>query len=354
MHGDRVAPDLPATDWRLVTDRPPSTSVVVLNWNGGEMVSRCVASVLAQTPRPDDVLVVDNGSTDGSPAQLAARYPDVKQLALGRNSGFAGGMNAGIAATSGEALLLLNLDVELEPDYLARALAALAADPGLGGVTGKLLRFSEDRAVLDSTGHRLYRNRRAVDRGEQEPDEGQYDDRTEVFGVGGAAPLLRRSMLDDIRHRLPDRDSEYFDADFFAYFEDIDLCWRARTRGWRFGYVPSAVARHHRGGTGSRRLDWLEGGNHRNRLLMMVKDDALPSLLRHAGGILYTELRSAVHLGATRPKALLLAYAGLLRLLPRMLAKRREVQGRRTVGWRELEPWLEPYDYRAVLRRGAR
>ena len=312
------------------------------------MVQRCVASVLAQSPPADEVLVVDNGSTDGSPAELAGRFPDLRLLPLGRNTGFAGGMNAGIAATRCEAVLVLNLDVELEPDYLARCAEALAADPRLGGVTGKLLRFTGDGAapVLDSTGHRLYRNRRAVDRGEREPDDGRYHDARAVFGVGGAAPLLRRAMLDDVR----DGD-EVFDADFFAYFEDIDLCWRARLRGWAFGYVPSAVARHHRGGTGGRRLDALEAGNHRNRLLMMVKNDALPSVRRHLIGIVYTELRSCLHLGATRPRALLLAYAGLLRLLPRMLRKRRVVQGRRTVGWRELEPWLEPYDYRAVLRR---
>ena len=327
---------------------PPSTSVVVLNWNGGQMVQRCVASVLAQTRPADEVLVVDNGSTDGSPAALAARFPDLRLLPLERNTGFAGGMNAGIAATAGAAVLVLDLDVELEPDYLGRCVDALQADAGLGGVTGKLLRFTGDGAepVLDSTGHRLYRNRRAVDRGEREPDTGQYDQAREVFGVGGAAPVLSRTMLDDVR----DGD-EVFDADFFAYFEDIDLCWRARTRGWRFGYEPAAVARHHRGGTGGRRLDALEAGNHRNRLLMMVKNDALPSLRRHLGGIAYTELRSCVHLGATRPRALLLAYLGLLRLLPRMLRKRRRVQSRRTVDWRELEPWLEPYDYRAVLRR---
>ena len=329
---------------------PPSASVVVLNWNGGQMVQLCVASVLAQTRPPDELLVVDNGSTDGSAAQLSAAFPGVRLLALGRNTGFAGGMNAGIAATGGEAVLVLNLDVELEPDYLERCVGALQADPALGGVTGKLLRFTDGdgEPVLDSTGHRLYRNRRAVDRGEREPDTGQYDHAREVFGVGGAAPVLRRAMLDDVR----DGD-EVFDADFFAYFEDIDLCWRARTRGWTFGYEPAAVARHHRGGTGGRRLDVLEAGNHRNRLLMIVKNDALPSLRRHLGGIAYTELRSCLHLGATRPRALLLAYLGLLRLLPRMLRKRRRVQSRRTVGWRELEPWLEPYDYRAVLRRRA-
>ena len=326
---------------------PASTSVVVLNWDGGEMVQRCVASVLAQTVRPHEVLVVDNASTDGS-AEAFAGHPVVRLLRLPRNTGFAGGMNAGIAATTGRALLLLNLDVELEPDYLARCARALDDDDRLGGVTGKLLRFTATpgEPVLDSTGHRLYRNRRAVDRGEGEPDTGQYDTRTDVFGVGGAAPLLRREMLDDVR--LGD---EWFDADFFAYFEDIDLCWRARLRGWGFGYAPAAVARHHRGGTGGRRVDAIEAGNHRNRLLMMIKNDARASLVRHAGGIALTELRSAVHLGATRPRALLLAYAGLLRLLPRVLAKRRRVQAGRTVGWRELERWFEPYDYLAVLRR---
>jgi GT2 family glycosyltransferase len=325
-----------------------STAVVVLNWNGGDMVARCVASVLAQLPAPDEVLLVDNASCDGSAEALAERFPAVRQLRLPTNTGFAGGMNAGIAATTSDAVLVLNLDVELQPDYLARCAEALAADERLGGVTGKLLRFGSDGPpLLDSTGHRLYRNRRAVDRGELEPDTGQYDRAPEVFGVGGAAPLLRRTMLDDVRHAP----QEYFDADFFAYFEDIDLCWRARLRGWAFGYVPAAVAHHHRGGTGGRRSDAIEAGNHRNRLLLMVKDDAVASLVRHLPGLVITELRVTAHLLSTRPRVVLLTWLGVLRLLPRMLRKRRSVQGSRTVGWRELEPWLEPYDYLAVLRR---
>ena len=325
---------------------PPTTAVIVLNWNGGEAVQRCVAGVLRQAEPADEVLVVDNGSTDGSADALAAAFPSVRQLRLRRNTGFAGGMNAGIADTDAETLLLLNLDVELDPGYLGACRRALVADTGLGGVTGKLLQPGEGPALIDSTGHVLYRNRRALDRGHDEPDDGRYGEPDEVFGTGGAAPLLRRAMLDDVR--LGD---EWFDEDFFAYYEDIDLCWRARLRGWRFGYVPTAVARHVRGGTGARKQDWLEGANHRNRLLLMVKDDAAASLLRHAGGILHTELRAVVHLAATRPRALLHAYAGLLRLLPRMLGKRRAVQASRTVGWRELEPWLVPYDYGAVVRR---
>jgi GT2 family glycosyltransferase len=324
-----------------------TTGAVVLNWDGGELVLRCVESVLALDPAPDDVLVVDNGSRDGSAEALAARFPSVRQLRLGRNLGFAGGMNAGIAATTADALLLLNLDVELSPGYLGACRAALS-DERVGGVTGRLLRPTGE---VDSTGHVLYRNRRALDRGEGTTDDGRWAEPAEVFGTGGAAPLLRRAFLDDVALDLDGR-REWFDEDFFAYYEDIDLCWRGRLRGWTFRYAPDAVARHVRGGSRGRRRDAVEAGNHRNRLLLVVKDDALPSVLRHLGGILWTELRAAVHLAATRPRALLLAYAGLVRLLPVVLRKRRLVQSRRTVGWRELEPWLQPYDYRAVLVRG--
>jgi GT2 family glycosyltransferase len=317
-----------------------SVAAVVLDWEGGELVQRCVASVLAQTRPPEDVLVVDNGSTDGSAEAVAARFPSVRLLRLPANRGFAGGMNAGIAATSADAVLLLNQDVELEPGYLAACLAGLEA--GVGGVTGRLLRPTGE---IDSTGHVLYRNRRALDRGEGEPDDGRYAAPDEVFGTGGAAPLLRRAFLDDVRVA-----GEWFDEDFFAYYEDIDLCWRGRLRGWSFRYVPDAVARHVRGGSG-RRSDRVEAGNHRNRLLLVAKDDALPSLLRHLPGIALTELRAAVHLAATRPRALLLAYAGLVRLLPRALRKRRLVQASRTVPWQDLERWMQPYDHLAVLRR---
>lgn len=330
-------------------DHPASVTAVVLNFNGGRMVLDCLASLLEQQPPCLEVVCVDNASMDDSLAAIEEQFPQVRIERLETNLGFAGGMNHGIHAARGDLVALINLDVVLQPTYLASCAAALAADPTLGGVTGKLLRpGAADPPILDTTGHIVYQNRRAVDRGEREPDAGQYDQDRAMFSICGAAPVLRRTMLEDVK--LGD---DYFDRDFFAYFEDFDLSWRAQLRGWGFAYVPEAVGTHFRGGTGGKASTFILACNHRNRLLVMLRNDHPASFLRHLPGIAYTELRATLHMLGLRPAALVMAWAQFMRLLPSQLRHRRRIQGCRTVRWTELERWFQPYDYglRAMRRR---
>lgn len=330
----------------------PSVSVVVLNWNGGALVESCLSSVLAQEPLPSEVVVVDNGSSDGSLDRIRSLGGPVRMIELGTNRGYSAGMNEGIKATTGEFLVLLNLDVVLFSDYVRLCAGKLTENPGLGGVTGKLLRPGPTHPpILDTTGHLVYRSRRAVDRGEGEPDLGQYDAKTKIFGVCGAAPVYRRAMLEEIR-----LGNQYFDEDFFAYFEDFDLSWRARLAGWSFEFVPEAVGQHHRGATGAKAATSILAFNHVNRLFVMVKNDHPLSFLRHLPGIAYTELRATLHMLSRRPAALGKAWLLFFANFSDYRRKRRLIQSRRKVGWRELEPWFCPYRYgfRATLRRARR
>lgn len=328
---------------------PPLTqiaSIVVLNWNGGLMLQKCLRSVASQDLEGVEVVVVDNASRDGSLEPVRAEFPDFRIVSLDTNNGFSGGMNEGIKSAGGRFLLLLNFDVEIEPDYLRICVETLQKDLTLGGVNGKLLKAGEDSAVLDTTGHLVYRNRRAVDRGEWEPDTGQYDQETSVFGVCGAAPCYRREMLEDISV-----EGEIFDEDFFAYFEDFDLSWRAQLRGWKFRYVPEAVGIHHRGGSGGKASTFILACNHRNRLLTMAKNDHLQSFMKHFLGIAYTELRATAHMLWMRPMAVLMAWWQFAALLPKIWKKRRVIQARRKVTWSELEPLFLPYPYKGTIRR---
>lgn len=326
-------------------------AAVVLNWNGGDMVLDCVRSLVEQEPPCDEIVCIDNASTDGSADAVEAAFPSVAVERQGENHGFAGGMNRGIARTTAEFVALINSDVVLDADYLDRCARALEDDSTLAGVTGKLLRPDDvEPPILDTTGHVVYRNRRAVDRGERERDRGQYDDDRELFSTCAAAVVLRRDALDDIRI-----DGEYFDEDFFAYFEDFDLSWRAQLRGWGFAYVPEAVGRHFRGGSGGKRSTFVLSCNHRNRWLVMLHNDTVASFLRHLPGIAYTELRATLHMLSLRPAALVRAWVDFFRLLPRQLRKRRRIQRRRKVSWRDLEPSFAPYEYGiAAYRRRAR
>jgi len=304
---------------------------------------------MAQDCSPLEIVVVDNASTDDSPRRIAAAFPEVRVVQLTKNTGYANGMNEGIMAVLGDFVALLNLDVSLQPEYLRLCVEALVANPKLGGVTGKLLKPGGKKPpIIDSTGHLVFASRRAVDRGEHELDQGQYDQSPDVFSVCGAAPVYRRKMLDDVKLQ-----GQYFDEDFFAYFEDFDISWRAKLKGWDFAFVPEAVGRHYRGASGGKTSTFVLACNHRNRWLVMLRNDDRRSFLKHLGTIAYTELRATGHMLKLRPAAIPLAWRQFLKLLPNQLKKRKAIQQGRAVDWRDLEKWFAPYSYglHATLER---
>jgi GT2 family glycosyltransferase len=323
---------------------PGLVSILVVNWNGARLLESCLASVHAQDYQPFELIVVDNGSVDGS-AEIAARDEAVHLIRNVDNLGFAVANNIGIDAAGGEFVLLLNYDVRLRPDYVGLLVARLQQDAGLGSVSGKLLR-AEPPDVIDSAGHVMFRNVWPTNRGEDEPDGPAFDLPGEVFGVCAAAGLYRRTMLDDIRIN-----GEILDATFFAYLEDVDLDWRARSRGWRSWYEPAAVAIHSRSGSGAWGSAKLQRHILKNRLLLIVKNDGGVGLLARLPGMVAFTGAKAVQLLVTRPAALLGALDAV-RLLPTALAKRRIIQRRRTVPRREIERFFEPYPYLRKARQG--
>jgi GT2 family glycosyltransferase len=224
-------------------------AVIVVSWNSELYLGQCLESLLRLEPAPEEIVVVDSGSTDGSVRLLRERFPRIRLVELSENVGFCRANNIGIGRTTSPFVLVLNPDTWLESDFLARLLPAFG-DPAVGLGAGKLFRF--DRSRLDSCGQLLARSRQPLDRGYGERDGSEYDRDSEVFGVCGAAALYRRSMLESIA----DPGDCYFDEAFFAFYEDLDLAWRARRLGWRAEYRHRAVGYHARGGsaTGSRRL----------------------------------------------------------------------------------------------------
>lgn len=312
-------------------------AAIVVNWNGAEHLGRCLGSLASQDHDDLEVIVVDNASTDGS--QTVLEDAGVEVVWNRTNRGYAGGVNDGLRATDAPAVLICNPDVRLGPDHVRRLVGRLAADPWCGAVQGKLVRPD---GTLDSTGHRAFRNRLFANRGEGQRDHGQYDVAAEVFGVSGACALYRRAMLDDVGG---------LDEDLFAFFEDVDLDWRARMRGWSAWYEPAAVAEHERGGAGPRRTRVVEELNFRNRLLVVVKDDDLRLLVRELPGVVVATLLKAAVLLVRDPVALLRAVIGL-RHLRRTLARRREVHQRATVPSAVVvRDWFERDDLTARIRR---
>ena len=210
-----------------------SVAVIVLNWNGWHYLEGCLAALANQTYPNFEVVVVDNGSTDGSPDLVAGRYPSVRLILNSTNRGFAAANNQAIQATSTAYVATLNNDTKVEPDWLAALVAAGEAHPEAGAIASKMV-FAHAPEVINSCGIGLDRAGIAWDLEGGCRVEAATQAR-EVFGACAGAALYRRTMLDEIG---------LFDEDFFAYMEDVDLAWRGRLAGWSAVFAPGAVVTH--------------------------------------------------------------------------------------------------------------
>ncbi len=325
-------------------------SVIVVNHNRRELLRGCLESLARQSAGGFAVVVVDNGSTDGS-AEMAEREFGAAPFRLKvvrnrENRGFCAANNQGIAASEEPFIAVLNNDAEAAPGWLEALLGAFE-DPGVGMAASKILTWEEPPRI-DKAGHLIYLDGQNRGRGTGEPDRGQYDRREEVLWPDGCAAMYRRRMLEEIGG---------FDEDFFAYGDDAELGLRARIAGWRCLYVPEAVVRHRRASTlglaSARRVELIE----RNRVLLAAK--LFPWSLLWLNGAYYAArigaglLAVAANRGETSrfpgPRGKIRLAAAMvkgdlaaLRLLPRMLRKRREVNRIRR---------LSPAEVRALLMR---
>jgi len=314
-------------------------TTIIINWNHGHFLKDCFTALLAQNYPSFEMIVADNGSTDGSPEWIARHYPQVSLLRFPYNRGFSEAFNRAVAAADSPFILSLNPDVVVAPNFLHELLQAINQDEGIGMAAPKLLQAGNP-AILDSTGLFIDRRRRPYDRGQGEPDLGQYDAQTAIFGACGGAALYRRTMLDDLA-----LDGEYFDEDFFAYYEDADLAWRAQGRGWRCVYAPQAVASHRRGAgdTLRKQKDRPHSLGPRlalcNRYLMLLKNDHPLHLLVDLPLILAAELPRLAYMALKLPHSLL-GLEDLARKWPSAWRKRRQIHQQRTTAGAALRRWF--------------
>jgi GT2 family glycosyltransferase len=323
--------------------------VVVVNWNRKELLGACLASLARQTHGSFQVVVVDNGSTDGSPGlveEMAKAYPVPLNLIVNStNLGFCAANNQGMFSTDAELVALLNNDAEAEPGWLAALDRVIREAEDVGMAASKVLVW-EDPTRIDKCGHLIFPDGQNRGRGSGQTDHGQFDRTEEVLWPDGCAAMYRRAMLEDVGG---------FDEDFFAYADDAELGLRARWAGWRCLYTSGAVVRHHRGATlglgSARRLTLIE----RNRILLAVK--LFPwSLLWANGAFLLARIGAGMwaavrnrgemrHYPGMRGKftaglALLHGMAEAFPRIPAMLRKRRAFREKRRLTGRQIRRLL--------------
>ncbi|MBP2668207.1 MAG: glycosyl transferase, family 2 [Deltaproteobacteria bacterium] len=324
-------------------------SVVVLNWNGRNLLRDCLDSVLQQQDGSLEVIVVDNGSTDGSVDFVRESYGErIRLLELESNQGWAGGNNRGVEISRCEYLLLLNNDACLAPDFFDRLREGIRRHPGAGMYTPKILNYS-DRTVLDNAGHVIYRDGTARGRGRLEKDGARFDREEEVLCPSGAAGIYHRELFE----RAGPIDERYF-----AYGEDTELGLRARRAGYVCFYIPAAVVYHKYSASGGpytpQKLYWVE----RNRIWTVMKDfpwnmallSPLFTLVRYMHGF-YGLLSGKGAVGKLREnfsaldifRAVARAYGDGLRRAPEMLRERRALRSGHVVEDREFSRMLSRF-----------
>ncbi|WP_346701875.1 glycosyltransferase family 2 protein [uncultured Alistipes sp.] len=311
--------------------------IVILNWNGVDHLRRFLPSVVAAAPAGVEVVVADNGSTDGSVAVLGSEFPTVRIVRLDRNYGFAGGYNRALRQVEADYYILLNSDVETPAGWLDPLLDTLERNPDVAVVSPKLI-SSEDRRLfeyagaaggyIDWLGYPFCRGRilRTV-----EEDRGQYDDARDLFWVSGAAFCCRADVF---------RALGGFDDDFFAHMEEIDLCWRMQLAGYRVRVVPESKVYHLGGGTLQTDSPSKVFYNHRNNLAMLYKCSSsgqrlLVSVLRPALDVL-AALSYLVQGRADNFRAVFRAWRDFLKWHPLLAEKRRAIQSSRKAGVRHI------------------
>ena len=327
----------------------PKVSIIIVNWNGKKYLKECFDSVFSQTYSNYEVIFVDNGSTDGSAEYIEKNFPKTIIIRFDKNYGFAMPNNIGIEEAfknpDVQYIATLNNDTKVDSHWLEEFIKVAENDDQIGMCASKTLFFYTPE-LIDNTGILISSDGSGINRGYKEKDSGQYDINCEVFGACAAAALYKRKMLNEIG---------FFDGDFFAYYEDIDLSWRARLAGWKCMYVHSAVVYHVHSATGIAHSPFKSFYLQRNRFFVIIKNLPLKMAIQ---AILFTPIKYLYLLNNVRLKkghvsnykknnsvitmvsVVLKAWIDVTLYFPTMIGKRKNIQKMMCVSTKEIKSWF--------------
>lgn len=327
---------------------PPLVSIIILNWNGGEILKDCLTSLSKITYPNWELILVDNGSTDGSEKQIKLTKAAKHTLLIKnkKNLGFAEGNNQGFKKTKGKYILLLNNDTKVEKNFLTILLERLEPDENLGAIQPKIL-IMDKPSHLDSIGSFLTRTGFLQHDGFLAKDSKQFNHEKYVFSAKGACMLVKREVIEKVG---------LFDKEFGSYFEETDFCWRVWLAGYKILYYPKTHV-YHKVGFTSKQFSQIDVNYHsfKNRIASLFKNLGALNLVTIGGTHLAILMGLSVYFLLTfRFKEAGIVTKAILwniQNLPGLTEKRRGVQARRKIDDKELfQTILKPFDYSSMFR----
>ena len=306
--------------------------VVIPSWNGADYLKDCLESLNKQT-YPHKVILVDNGSTDNTTELLNEKFKKVIIVKNSKNLGFAGGVNSGIKyalENDADGAALFNNDAVADKNWLKSLVDSMSKEESIGIVASKIMIEKSDK--LDSTGEFYSTYGIPFPRGRNQIDKGQFDKENAVFGASGGASLYRTKLL---------REIGIFDERFFAYYEDVDISFRAHLAGWRIAHEPKAIAYHKVGGTSSKMGDFTRYHSIKNFLILYTKDMPTKLYWKYLPKFLYQFARTTIRsLVDGKPHVWAKSVAVFLFYLPSILIDRQRIQRSKKISTKYIDEIL--------------
>jgi GT2 family glycosyltransferase len=321
-------------DNSLKVDTHPFVSVIIVNFNGKKWLERCIPSVLNSSYDNFEVIVVDNGSTDGSAEFIMKNYPNIKLIRLKENKGWSYANNIGIKVSKGDIIICLSNDMEVHPQWITEIVNFMKANPAVGIVQCNSVSMW-DRKTLDSSMNYLDKLGYAYG---YAPLKIPY----EVFFAEGMAFAFKREVVENVG---------LLDHYYFMEYDDMDFCWRARLAGYKVYFLPSAIVYHARGGTVGKtyfqRIKNVELYT-RNHIVTLIKNYEVGNLLKILPIVLIIEITKAIYILIVKKNvkvgvAILKGILQAIKDLKIVLKKRYYVQSRRKISDAELMKIMHPF-----------
>ena len=339
----------------------PTISVVIVTWNSKNYILGLLKSIAEQSYAPSQVIVVDNSSDDETVKIIREFFSGTTIIENRRNLGFSKSYNQGFKMNKSEYVLACNHDIILDKDYLLHLANTVSQDHNIGSIQGKLMKFKLDDEqddgikyldIIDTAGIAATRSREFYDRGQDQTDKGDYDEKEEIFGVTGALGLFKKSALEKVKIN-----EEYFDEDFFAYKEDVDMAWRIRLAGYKSIYQPKAKAWHARGLTKNKQTNrifsfkkiseqlkrdkFLNYLSYRNQLLLIAKCDTAKNIFKDFPFMGFVYIRNIIYYLIFQPSIYFKSWSGYFKLKKSIKEKAKIIQKNTKISAKEIRKWLK-------------